>query len=184
MPRMWRVHGPDAARHALSSPGQLRARRGRRAPRRRRRHARLGFSGVSPCPRLVSAQIVVFLENRPGALAELCDVLSGAKVNIEAMLLEGSVDFGNVRLHVNAPRKAERALREADYQFRIAEAIALTLSNEPGALADAAKKLSKAKVNIEALFGTTTPGTEEAEFVLMVSDVEKARKALGLDKQA
>ena len=132
----------------------------------------------------MSAQIVVFLENRPGALAELCDVLSEAEVNIQAMLLEGSVDFGNVRLHVSAPRKAERALREAGFQFRIAEAIVLALSNEPGALADASKKLAKAKVNIEALFGTTTPGTDEAEFVLMVSDVEKGRKALGLDKQA
>lgn len=132
----------------------------------------------------MSAQIVVFLENRPGALSELCEVLSEAKINIEAMLLEGSVDFGNVRLHVSAPRKAEKALREAGYQFRVAEAIALKLSNEPGALADAAKKLSKAKINIDALFGTTAPGTDEAEFVLMVSDVEKARKALGLDKQA
>ena len=128
----------------------------------------------------MTAQIVVFLENRPGALAELCDVLAAAEVNIEAMLLEGSVDFGNVRLHVSAARKAEKALREAGYQFRTAEALVLNLSNEPGALADAAKKLSKAKVNIDALFGTTAPGTNEAEFVLMVSDVEKAKKALGL----
>lgn len=130
----------------------------------------------------MSAQIVVFLENRPGALSELCEVLGEAGVNIEAMLLEGSLDFGNVRLHVSAPRKAERALREAGYQFRIAEAITLKLSNEPGALGDAAKKLSKAKINIDALFGTTAPGTDEAEFVLMVSDVPKARKVLGLEK--
>jgi len=132
----------------------------------------------------VSAQIVVFLENRPGALAELCETLADADVNIEALLLEGSVDFGNIRLHVSAPRKAEKALRDAGYQFRTAEALILKLSNEPGALADATKKLAKAKVNIEALFGTTAPGTDEAEFVLMVSDVEKARKALALDKAA
>ncbi|HUR69944.1 MAG TPA: ACT domain-containing protein [Candidatus Thermoplasmatota archaeon] len=132
----------------------------------------------------MSAQIVVFLENRPGALSELADVLASAEVNIEALLLEGSVDFGSLRLHVSAPRKAEKALREAGYQFRVAEALTLKLSNEPGALADATKRLAKAKINIEALFGTTAPGSEEAEFVLMVSDVEKARKALGLDKQA
>ena len=142
------------------------------------------FSRVSPCPRLVSAQIVVFLENRTGALAELCEVLADAKINIEALLLEGSVDFGNIRLHVSAPRKAEKALRDAGYQFRVAEALILKLSNEPGALADATKKLAKAKVNVEALFGTTAPGSDEAEFVLMVSDVEKARKVLTLDKEA
>lgn len=132
----------------------------------------------------MSAQIVVFLENRPGALAELCDVLAGGEINIEALLLEGSVDFGNVRLHVSAPRKAEKALRDAGYQFRTAEALTIKLSNEPGALADATKKLAKAKVNIDALFGTTAPGTQEAEFVFMVNDVEKARKVLGLDKGA
>lgn len=130
----------------------------------------------------MSTQIVVFLENRPGALAELAEVLAGAKVNIEALLLEGSVDFGNVRLHVSAPRKAEKALDEAGYQYRTGEAVTLKLSNEPGALADATRKLAKAKVNIDALFGTTAPGSNEAEFVIMVNDVEKAKKALGLVK--
>ena len=124
------------------------------------------------------------LENRPGALAELASVLQEAGVNVEAILLEGSVDFGNVRLHVSAVRKAEKALRDAGYQFRVAEALTLKLSNEPGALAEATRKLAKNKINIDALFGTTAPGTEEAEFVFMLSDVEKARKVLGLDKQA
>ena len=132
----------------------------------------------------MSAQIVVFLENRPGALAELCDTLADSQINIEAMLLEGSVDFGNVRLHVSAPRKAEKALRDAGYQFRVAEALTIKLSNQPGALSEATKKLAKAKINIDALFGTTAPGTDQAEFVLMVNDVERARKVLGLDKQA
>lgn len=132
----------------------------------------------------MSTQFVVFLENRPGALAELADVLAEAKVNIEAILLEGSVDFGNVRVHVSNDRKAEKALKDAGYQYRAARAITLHISNEPGALADVAKKLAKAKVNIDALFGTTAPGTDQAEFVVMVSDEAKARKALGLDKDA
>ena len=130
----------------------------------------------------LSTQFVVFLENRPGALAELAEVLAEAEVNIEALLLEGSVDFGNVRLHVSNDRKAEKALKEAGYQYRAAKAITLTIGNEPGALADVAKKLAKSKVNIDALFGTTAPGSDEAEFVLMVNDEAKARKALGLDK--
>lgn len=129
----------------------------------------------------MSTQLVVFLENRPGALAELTEVLSSAKVNIEAILLEGSVDFGNVRMHVDAPRKAEKALKDAGFQYRTGEAITLNLSNEPGQLADVSRKLAKAKVNIDALFGTTAPGTDQAEFVLMVNDVAKAKKALGVE---
>lgn len=130
----------------------------------------------------LSSQIVVFLENRPGALAELCETLSDAGVNIEAILLEGSVDFGNVRLHVDALRRAEKALREGGFQFRVGDAIAIHLTNQPGELADVSRKLAKAKVNIDALFGTTAPGSDKAEFVLMVSDPDKARKALGLSK--
>ena len=129
----------------------------------------------------LATQIVVFLENRPGALADLTEVLAQAEVNIEAILLEGSVDFGAVRLHVSSPRKAEKALRDADYEFRTGEAITLDLTNKPGELAAIAKKLAKAKINIDALFGTTAPGTNKAEFVLMVNDAAKAKKALGIE---
>jgi hypothetical protein len=129
----------------------------------------------------MSTQIVVMLENRPGALAELASVLSTAGVNIEAILLEGSVDFGNVRLHVDAVRKAEKALRDGGYQFKIGETLNLELPNEPGQLEDVCKKLAKAKVNIEMMFGTTA-GVDKPELILMVDDPAKARKALGLEK--
>lgn len=127
------------------------------------------------------SQIVVMLENRPGALADLAGVLEDAGVNVEAILLEGSVDFGNVRLHVSAVRKAEKALRDAGYQYKTGETISLALPNEPGRLADVCRKLAKAKVNIEVMFGTTA-GTGKPELILMVDDPDKARKALGLDK--
>lgn len=129
---------------------------------------------------LLSTQFVVFLENRPGALAELTETLAEAEVNIQAILLEGSVDFGNVRIHVDNNRKADKALKDAGYQYRTGHSITLRLPNAPGALSEVAKKLAKAKINIDSLFGTTAPDAEEAEFVLLVSDEEKARKALGL----
>lgn len=128
----------------------------------------------------MSTQISVLLENRPGALAELAGVLSRAGVNVSAILLEGSVDFGMVRLHVSAVRKAEKALKDEGYQYRTGEAITLTLSDEPGALEEICKRLAKAKVNIDAMFGTTPPGSEETELVLMVDNYEKAVKALGI----
>lgn len=128
---------------------------------------------------LTSTQIVVLLENRPGALAELASVLSDAGVNIEAILLEGSVDFGMVRVHVDSPRKAEKALKDGGYQYRTGEAITLKLPNKPGQLAEICTKLAKAKINIDSIFGTTS-GTGSPELVIMVDDEPKARKALGL----
>lgn len=130
----------------------------------------------------MSRQFVVLLENRPGALAELTAVLASAEVNIDAILIEGSVDFGYVRLHCSPVRKAEAALRDGGYQYKIGETLNLDLPNAPGQLADVTKKLAKAKVNIEMLFGTTAAGSKSPELILMVDDVDKARKALGLDK--
>lgn len=130
----------------------------------------------------MATQIVVLLENRPGSLAELAALMGDAGVNIEAILLEGSVDFGMVRIHVDSPRKAEKALRDAGYQYRTGEAIVLKLDNAPGQLAEVTKKLAKAKVNIDSLFGTTATGTGTPEIVIMVDDAAKAKKALGLDK--
>ena len=128
----------------------------------------------------MTTQIVVLLENRPGALAELASVLAEADVNIAAILLEGSVDFGMVRLHVENQRKAENALKDGGYQYRTGEAITLPLPNEPGKLAEITGKLAKAKINIDALFGTTNSGTGTPDLVIMVDDVPKAKKALGL----
>jgi hypothetical protein len=129
---------------------------------------------------LLATQISVLLENRPGALGELAGILRQAGVNIEAILLEGSVDFGMVRLHVSATRKAEKALKDAGYQYRVGEALILKLPNEPGQLEDVCRKLAKAKINIDSLYGTTAAGSDEPELVLMVDDVPKAKKALGI----
>jgi hypothetical protein len=129
----------------------------------------------------VSTQIVVQLENKPGSLAELAQVFADSGVNIEAILLEGSEYFGIVRLHVDNVRKAEKALKDGGYQYRMGAAIALTLPNEPGKLAEVASKLAKAKINIDSLFGTTSAGGTP-ELVIMVDDVAKAKKALGLEK--
>jgi hypothetical protein len=85
-----------------------------------------------------------------------------------------------VRLHVENQRKAEKALKDGGYQYRTGEAITISLPNEPGKLAEMTQKLAKAKINIDALFGTTNSGTGTPDLVLMVDDVPKAKKALGL----
>lgn len=128
----------------------------------------------------MARQLIVFIENRLGALGEMLEALADAEVNIDALLLEGSVDFGVARLHVDKPRKGEQALRNAGFQTKMGDALVITMMNEPGVLVDITKKLAKAKINVEAIFGTAAKRAGEAEFVLMVDDLEKARKVLGL----
>ncbi len=129
----------------------------------------------------MARQLIVFIENRPGALAEVTRVLAEAEVNIEAVHHEGSIDFGALRLHVDKVRKGETALRDAGFQVQSAEVIVLPLPNQPGALADVAERLAAAKVNVESIFGTAAGHADSPIVVLKVDDVARARKALGLD---
>lgn len=127
----------------------------------------------------MSKQLVVLLENRPGSLAELTRTLAAADVNVTAIMLEGSLEFGTARIHAEPSRKAERALKDAGYQVTTGDVLLLDLPNEPGELARVCEALAKAKVNIECLFGTTS-GDKAPQIVLKVSDVERAKKALDL----
>ncbi|MHB8604634.1 MAG: ACT domain-containing protein [Thermoplasmatota archaeon] len=132
----------------------------------------------------MTRQLVVFIENKPGALAEIAQVLGAAKVNIEAILLEGSVDFGTARLHVDHPREGEKALIDAGFQVQSGDAIMLKLENKPGELARVALLLAKEKLNIEAVFGTTSGvKTGAPQLVLMVDDAARARKVLGIPSE-
>lgn len=124
-------------------------------------------------------QLVVLLENRPGSLAELTRILAKAGVNVTAIMLEGSLEFGTARIHTDNARRAEEVLSDAGYQVTVGDVIVLDLPNKPGELARICEVLSKTKVNIECLFGTT--GKADApQIVLKVSDVAAAKKALGL----
>jgi hypothetical protein len=130
----------------------------------------------------MSLQLVVFMENRPGALSELAHVLADAGVNITGMLLEGSVDFGACRIHTNNPRQAMKALEDAGYQVEAGKALVLRMEDKPGKLAEISDKLHDAKINVTSVFGTTNPKNGEAEFVFMVDDPERAEEILGLKK--
>lgn len=127
----------------------------------------------------MTKQLVVLIENRPGALADLTKTLADEDVNVTAIMIEGSLEFGTARLHVDNARKGEKALRDAGYQVSVGDVLVLDLPNHPGELARVCAELSKAKVNIECLFGTTSED-DAPQIVLKVSDVEKARKVLGV----
>ncbi|HLE96495.1 MAG TPA: ACT domain-containing protein [Candidatus Thermoplasmatota archaeon] len=124
-------------------------------------------------------QLVVLVENRPGALHDLASVLAENDLNVEAIMIEGSLDFGTARIHVGNPRKAQKVLEDAGYQVTSGDVLTLKLANKPGELERVTGALKRAKVNIECLFGTTS-GAGEAELVVKVNDLEKARAALGL----
>jgi hypothetical protein len=127
----------------------------------------------------VVKQLSIFLENKPGVLARLCDSFAEQGINIEGMSVSDTVDHAVVRLITNSPAKAALVLEAAGVLVVETDVLALNLPDRPGELARVAKKLAKAKVNIEYAYGTTEKAAG-GMLILRVSDIAKARKVLKL----
>jgi len=121
-------------------------------------------------------QLTVSLKSRPGVLAQLARTLADARVNIVSLSADAARGRGKIRLIVNDPVKAKRALRRAKYRFSEEPAFVVRLRNKPGTLARVAGKLAKARVNIKSAYATTAG--RGAAVVLTVGSTKKARKIL------
>src|SRR4030067_2260323 len=97
-------------------------------------------------------QISVFLENKPGALAEVTRILGEEGVNIRALSLADTKDFGILRLIVNDNEKAKEVLGQRGLTVRKTEVVAVEVPDRPGGLADILKILSEAGLNVEYLY--------------------------------
>lgn len=125
-----------------------------------------------------TTQLVLTLQSRPGVLATVARALADAGVNITALGAGDAAGRGRVRLLVNNPAKARRALRAAGFRPTEEPAFVMRLRNKPGALARVAEKVAKGRINIRSAYATTT-GRGSAMVVLTVGSPAKARKILG-----
>ena len=119
-------------------------------------------------------QLTLVLENRPGILADLCAHLCDRGVNVRAMMTLESTDTGTVRIVVDKPDEAMELLSEAGVAHSTAECLAVQMPNYPGGLAEVARMLSLAGVNIDYIYGSSTSGSGTALCVFGVSDLERA----------
>jgi hypothetical protein len=124
----------------------------------------------------VTKQITLNLESRPGVLAKLSGALAEAGVNIVALCAGDAAGRGKVRILVNNPAKAQRALKAARYRASVEPAFVVRLANKPGRLARVAAKLARARVNIKSAYATTSG--RGGTVVLTVSNPGKARRLL------
>ena len=126
----------------------------------------------------IVTQLALFLENRPGTLARVCDALHAAKINIFAFMISNTVDHSVVRMVVSETRKALHLFEEHGTLVVESDVLMLTGDNRPGSLADIAHKLAEHKVNIEYAYSATNPSAKKGLMILRVSDVKKALKIL------
>lgn len=119
-------------------------------------------------------QISLFLENKKGRLAYVCRVLGEANINIRALSIADTTDFGVLRLIVNDPDKAYRVLKEKGLVVSVTTVLATEVPDTPGGLAGILEKLEKAGIDVEytyAFIGTTS---KDALVIIRVENPEEA----------
>lgn len=127
---------------------------------------------------MTAVQISVFLENKSGRLAELTSALSKASVNIRALSLAETIDYGVLRLIVDKPAAARKALGEAGFTVTETEVVAVEMPDRPGGLADIVALVTQSNLNIEYLYAFVGQRGENAVVIFRIDDVKAAVAAL------
>jgi len=121
-------------------------------------------------------QITVFLENSEGRLAALCRTLADAQVNMQALTIADTTDYGVVRIICEDPQKALEVLNAADYRAVATKVSAIGVPNRPGGLAELLDTLDRMNLNIEYGYCFSLNG-EMAVDVLKIRGAEQASEA-------
>jgi hypothetical protein len=123
-------------------------------------------------------QLAVFLSNKPGALARVCEALAEAEINIHALAISDTVDHSVVRMVVSDPTRALMLLGESGVLAVENDVLMIESDNEPGTLARIANTLAAASINIEYAYLATSPKSNKGLMILRASDVAQAQRAL------
>ena len=123
-------------------------------------------------------QLSIFVENKEGRLAEITQILAENEVDIRALSLADTTDFGILRIIVNNPDVAVKALRDKGMTVSLTNVIAIGITDKPGGFAQAVKILSEADISIEYLYAFVSPSGATAYLILPVGNNEKAIEVL------
>ncbi|NDY70662.1 amino acid-binding protein [Desulfobacter hydrogenophilus] len=124
---------------------------------------------------MMAEQISIFIENKEGRLAEVTAILRDAGVNIRALSLADTTDFGVLRLIVNENEKATTALREQGFTVGKTRVLAVEVNDEPGGLNQVLDPLSEQGVNVEYMYAFANPQCKNAIMIFRFDDLEKAK---------
>ena len=123
-------------------------------------------------------QISVFLENKAGRLAEATQILGDGGINIRALSVADTADFGVLRMIVNNPDKATEVLKGAGFTVSETEVLAAEVPDRSGGLAGVLQILVKATINVEYVYCLIEKSGESAIVVLRVENIENAQDVL------
>jgi hypothetical protein len=123
-------------------------------------------------------QISVFIENKSGRLAEIARILGEAGINIRALSLADTSDFGILRLIVNDRETAKQVLKEKGFTVSKTEVVAIEVPDRPGGLANILQILDQENINVEYMYAFVVRCGEIAVIIFRFDETERAIKAL------
>ncbi len=123
-------------------------------------------------------QISVFVENTKGALSKVTDILAKNNINIRALSIADTTDFGILRLIVNDPYRAVTVLKDNDITVKSTDVIAIAIKDEPSGLHDALSVLKNADVTVEYMYAFICRSESDAYVIVKADDAQEALNAL------
>lgn len=124
-------------------------------------------------------QLSVFIQNQVGSLVRVTEILQKAHINISALSLAETEEYGIMRMIVSDVDKAAEVLNNEGYKLKIIDVICLVTPDVPGALNQRLRKLAEEKIDVIYMYGYSSEG--KARLILKTSDPEKASKLLSAD---
>lgn len=123
-------------------------------------------------------QLTVFIQNKKGSVASVTEILSKNNVNLRALSIAETQDFGILRLVVNDNETAERVLTENGYLIKNIDVVGVKIGDEPGQLTSALNVLDHADINVEYLYAFMARTEKHAYVVLRVEENDEAENIL------
>jgi hypothetical protein len=127
---------------------------------------------------MITYQLSIFAENKPGRLAAVTQALAKEKINIRATTIATSDTFGVINLIVDDPGRAEAVLRKAGMTVTLSPVLAVVIPDESGGLHKLTQLLLAESININNAYGFVLEGGRKAVFVVSVDQIEKAETLL------
>ena len=123
-------------------------------------------------------QLSVFVENKPGKLVEALEILAQAGIDLRALSLADTADFGILRIIVDKPSVALSTLQDAGYLIKSNEVIPVSVSDKPGGLAAVLRILANSDIDVEYTYAFVAHSRDKAYVILRVADNDAAIKTL------
>jgi len=123
-------------------------------------------------------QISIFAENKPGKIERISGILGKNSINMRAITIADSGDYGIIKILVDRPVDGCKALKDEGIAATLKEIVAVRIDDSPGGLHRAASVLAKNDINVDDAYGFTIRGSHEAVFVFQVKDIKKTEKVL------